>query len=211
MCAMRIPLIGDVKDHAVDALHRTKAEFESVIDRIPKPAHIPSPTFGKPNDTEGRALTPGEVALARSVFGDSIDYDKVRINDRSYLPFGLQPDNQAMTPNGHMYFDPAGTLYRDDFSKADIGKQALFIHEMTHVWQHQHGVHVEADALKGLVESRGDYAEQYKYQLEPNKKFSDYNIEQQGDIARDYFYLLHGRRRDGEPDISAYRDVLPFA
>ena len=27
----------------------------------------------------------------------------------------------------------------------------------------------------------------YKYQLEENKKFFEYNIEQQGDIARDIF------------------------
>ncbi len=61
-----------------------------------------------------RPLTPGEVAMARLVFGDAIDYATVRVHARGYLPFGLQPSRTAMAPNGNLYFPRAS--YRDDFS-----------------------------------------------------------------------------------------------
>jgi hypothetical protein len=37
-----------------------------------------------------RALTPGEVNLARSVFGSTIFYQAVLVHCESYLAFGLQ-------------------------------------------------------------------------------------------------------------------------
>src|SRR5918993_665283 len=37
-----------------------------------------------------RPLTPGEIALARSVFGNSIDYSKVRMVRRKWWPFHRQ-------------------------------------------------------------------------------------------------------------------------
>ncbi|MGQ8817436.1 hypothetical protein [Serratia sp. NA_13] len=49
-----------------------------------------------------RALTPGEVNLARSVFGNSIFYNRVRVHCDSYLPFGLQNQLTAMSPNGEL-------------------------------------------------------------------------------------------------------------
>jgi hypothetical protein len=54
---------------------------------------------------ESRALTPGEIALCRSVFGDAIDYAKVRLIKGKWWPF--QPRNAAMAPNGRIYFHPA--------------------------------------------------------------------------------------------------------
>lgn len=47
-----------------------------------------------------RRMTLGEIAMARRVFGDSIVYSRVWIHCDSYLPFGLQKQNYAMTPNG---------------------------------------------------------------------------------------------------------------
>ncbi|BEM07153.1 MULTISPECIES: hypothetical protein [Serratia] len=61
-----------------------------------------------------RALTPGEVNLARSVFGSTIFYQSVLVHCDSYLPFGLQNQYTAMSPNGELYFRRA--LYRPDFT-----------------------------------------------------------------------------------------------
>jgi hypothetical protein len=151
-----------------------------------------------------RPLTPGEVALCETVFGPNkinVNFDIVRIYHESYLPFGAQPNDVAMAPNGNIYFDPAGTLYEADFSTSSIHSKALLIHEMTHVWQHQKGVNVVA---KGMVQR------EYKYLPLTGKPFSDYNIEQQGDIVRDYFYLRNGYSKSGWPPISTYRALIPF-
>ena len=51
-----------------------------------------------------RLLTAGEVVLAKTVFGSTIDYSTVWIHKDSYLPFNLQNANTAMTPNGEIYF-----------------------------------------------------------------------------------------------------------
>lgn len=81
-----------------------------------------------------RALTPGEINLARSVFGSTIFYQSVLVHCDSYLPFGLQNQYTAMSPNGELYFRRA--LYRPDFTAHHLA-QHLFVHEMAHVWQHQ--------------------------------------------------------------------------
>ena len=52
-----------------------------------------------------RNLTAGEVAMARSVFGDGLDYDAVKVHRGGYwLFFGFQDEDTAVTPNGEMYF-----------------------------------------------------------------------------------------------------------
>lgn len=58
------------------------------------------------SDNEGsqRLLTPGEIALAKSIFGNSIVYPRVWIHHASYFPFKLQGRNTAMSPNGELYF-----------------------------------------------------------------------------------------------------------
>jgi hypothetical protein len=82
-----------------------------------------------------RPLTVGEVALARSVFGDAIAYDRVRVNHHKWIFF--QPRHIVMAPMGSLHFNPHGDLYCDDFGAASQRLQGLFIHEMTHVWQAQ--------------------------------------------------------------------------
>jgi len=76
-----------------------------------------------------RLLTLGEIALAKTVFRSSIDYNKVWIHHNSYLPFDLQDKHTAMTPNGELYFR---YWYKEDFSKETSDTQHLFIHEMSH-------------------------------------------------------------------------------
>ena len=130
---------------------------------------------------EARPLTPGEIEMCRRLFADAIDYTKPRVHNREYLWFGLQPDNTAMAPNGNIYFNPK--YFSEDFSDpSDPNNQWWFMHEMTHVWQHQLGYPVKwRGALRvGLG---------YEYVLAEDKKLSDYNMEAQGNILADYFAL----------------------
>lgn len=127
-----------------------------------------------------RLLTAGEIAMARQLFGDAIDYGAVRIYNRRYLPFGLQPKNCAMTPNGHLYFHQSCCL--TDFSKGSASARHWFMHEMAHVWQHQLGYPVR---LRGAVR----IGLSYRYALAIGKTLSDFNMEAQGDVLADYFVL----------------------
>lgn len=127
-----------------------------------------------------RPLTAGETAMAASLFGDAIDYPRVRIFNRRYLPFGLQPRNCAMTPNGSIYFHKSCCLL--DFSTGSEHARHWFMHEMVHVWQHQLGYPVR---LRGAFR----IGLSYHYRLAMGKSLRDYNMEAQGDLLADYFLL----------------------
>ena len=87
-----------------------------------------------------RRLTLGEIALARSVYGDRIDLFGVEIRRRKWAFF--QPRQVAMAPCGHIHFHPHGDGWRDDFAEADINRRGLFVHELAHVWQWQRGIYL---------------------------------------------------------------------
>ena len=91
-----------------------------------------------------------------------------------------------MTPNGEIYV--SGAIYRKDYSKAGVGLQAFFIHEMTHVWQYQNNIlRVKLSAILGQIRHFGNYGKMYEYTLEEGKNLIDYGIEQQAAIVEDYF------------------------
>ncbi len=147
-----------------------------------------------------RSLTSAEIALARSVFGDAIAYDRVRVHAAKWWPF--QPRQIAMAPNGHLYFSPKGDLYCDDFCDRPLVRQGLFIHEMTHVWQHQTGTN--------LILKRHPFC-RYDYSLKPGWTLRRYGIEQQAEIVRHAFLLAQGEKVPGAPPLEVYRAILPFA
>lgn len=115
------------------------------------------------------------------MFGTSIDYGKVRIRRRKWFPFHLR--KYVMAPTGHLHFHPQGEQYCDDFSTAPISRQALFIHEMTHVWQHQKGLF--------LLLRRHPFS-RYWYMLRPGWTLECYGIEQQAEIVKHAFLLRRG-------------------
>ena len=144
-----------------------------------------------------RPLTNGEVELARSIFGEAIDYSKVRLIKRKWWPF--QPKSVAMAPTGHIHFHPHGDLWSEDFSKEPLGRQGLFIHEMTHVWQAQ---------TRGrfyLPLMRHPFC-RYSYDFRPDRPFGRYGLEQQAEIVRHAFLAEKGARLKACPP----RTFLPF-
>ncbi len=128
-----------------------------------------------------RRLTAGEVAMARMVFKDSIDYDRVWIHNGGYPLFlGLQNRDTAVAPNGQIYF--IGVHYKEDFSIADAEERATLIHELTHVWQFQLGYPVKR--IRVLHPKMG-----YAYTLGV-KQLHELNMEAQGHVLADYYVLL---------------------
>ncbi|MDQ3074086.1 MAG: vgr related protein [Pseudomonadota bacterium] len=130
-----------------------------------------------------RDLTPGEIALARRMFGDAIDYRRVKLVRRKWWWF--QPRGIVMAPTGNIHFHPADPNWHEDFSAAPLSLQGLFIHEMTHVWQAQ---------TRGrfyLPLMRHPFC-RYDYRIEPGRSFDRYGLEQQAELARHRFLADRG-------------------
>jgi len=148
-----------------------------------------------------RALTREERRLAASMFGDSIDYDAVRIHRRKYWP--LHPRHVTMSPDGHIWFHPLGTLHCDDFGSASLALQGHFIHEMTHVWQAQRGGRYYLPLM------RHPFC-RYDYRFVPGKPFTRYGLEQQAEIVRHAFLMRRGVTIAEKPPLEMVEAVLPF-
>jgi hypothetical protein len=145
-----------------------------------------------------RFLTTGEIALARSIFADAIDYRQVRLVEGKWWP--LQPRRSAMAPMGNIYFHPDGGGWSDDFSREPLHRQGFFIHELTHVWQAQ------AKGRFYLPLMRHPFCH-YRYRLVPGRRFERYGLEQQAEIVRHRFLANHGVALADPPQ----PDLLPFA
>lgn len=148
-----------------------------------------------------RMLTPAEQAIARSVFGTAIDLDRVRIRHARWWPF--QPRHEIMAPDGDIWCHPQGSLWRDCYASASLSMQALFVHEMVHVWQAQRG------GRWYLPLMRHPFCH-YGYTLKPGKPFGRYGIEQQAEIVQDAFLLRSGVAKFGKPGLAVYEALLPF-
>lgn len=159
---------------------------------------MPAQTSSGKTHTE-RPLTDGETALARSVFGDAIDYARVRLCNAKWIFF--QPRHTVMAPTGHIHFHPHGPHWSTDFAAEGLSPQGLFIHELVHVWQWQQGVF--------LPVRRHPFC-RYDYALKPGLPFRRYGIEQQAEIIRHAFLLREGARIPGAPPLAQYRHLLPF-
>jgi hypothetical protein len=135
---------------------------------------------------KARPLTAGEIAMASLLFGDAIDYSRVRVHNRRYLPL-LQPKNCAMTPNGSIYFHQS--CFLPDYGAGDPATRHWFMHEMVHVWQHQLGYPVR---LRGAIR----IGLPYDYELREGAALRDYNMEAQGELLADYYVLKYLNKPD---------------
>lgn len=134
---------------------------------------------------QSRALTAGEIALGRSVFGDDIAWPKVRIFQAPRLGFG------AMVPIGRtIVFSKWRAAH--DFSTASMWDKGWFVHELTHVWQAARGTVLAAAKLRAL--GKGAYCYTPKA-----PRLGAYNIECQAEIARHLFLARAGAAEEGAP------------
>jgi hypothetical protein len=145
-----------------------------------------------------RPLTSGEIALARLVFGSAIDYERVRVHNTRFIPL-LQHKDVCITPNGELYFH--ASRYQSDFSRASEREQHWFMHEMAHVWQYQLGYPV---MWRGAIR----LGLSYDYEVSPELRLRDFNMEAQAEVLADYFALAHLHKRDTGLYDEMLRDFL---
>ena len=128
-----------------------------------------------------RHLTSAERALAKEVFGTGLATEQVRI---LALPWW----NRAFVVGPGLLVWPAETMPAD-FGACDcsLDTQAVFVHELTHVWQAQRGISLLVAKLRA-----GDSAAAYAYDLEQGPGFLALNIEQQAMVVEDGFRLSRG-------------------
>lgn len=156
-----------------------------------------------PGGLQGRPLTTGEADMARSVFGDEIDYNKVHIYNGAPEVAGIfrlsKTGLSAITPNGDIYIVEKDAQLAD-LSLASDAKRQMLIHEMTHVWQHQKGRNVESEAIVLFFKSGFKYDDCYAYSIDGKIKFQSLNIEQQAHMVEDYFALREMPEWEAPPD-----------
>jgi hypothetical protein len=128
-----------------------------------------------------RRLTPGERALAHEMFGEGLDATRVRL-----LAVPVWP--RAFVAGPRLMVWPAAEA-AVDFAAAALPLQAVFVHELTHVWQAQNGVSLLLAKLRA-----GDGAAAYAYDLGPEPDFTRLNIEQQAMVVQHAFVSSRGGR-----------------
>jgi hypothetical protein len=124
-----------------------------------------------------RPLDSREIALGRMVFGDSIRYEKVRLDERSRI--------------GCRRY---GFAYVGFYCINSWGKMSdpVLVHELMHVWQYQRVGSVYIPRALRAQRSREGYNYGGPEALREKKKLADFNYEQQADIVADYFCLQQG-------------------
>ena len=148
-----------------------------------------------------RPLTTGEREMGRSVFADSLDWERIRLVRGGVLV--LFADGVAIRNRIYLH----ARVYRPDYAAADVRLtlRALLIHELMHVWQFQNLR--EYHWSRAGLEHLRHYGGVYEYRLagagEAVHALLDYRYEQQGRLLQDYYML-----RELGRDVSAYEAVL---
>ena len=155
-----------------------------------------------------RALTEGEITLAKTIFGDSIDYAKVKVYGSKISR--LQPDNFNAAPDGNLYMVKN---YSEDFSKSPAEDRAALLHELTHVWQIQNNtMNLKVAFVKETLKAKFNYLAANRYTLKAGKDFNQYGFEQQAGIIEDYVLLSNGKQplynQSKEYEIGEYKAAL---
>ncbi len=128
-----------------------------------------------------RPLSKREISLASAIFGESLPYARIRIDERALVG-----------PRQGKF------CYVSFYTINSWGKMPdpLLIHELVHVWQYHHlGIAYIPRALAAQYSPEGyNYGgvEGLRSAIGKGKKLTDFNYEQQADIIEDYFRLLVG-------------------
>lgn len=138
---------------------------------------------------KSRPLTAGEIDMAKSVFGGTLDTSNICLKTAWWVLKGY-----AVSPNGNIYFNQNDWI--DDFSQENLWLRAWLIHELTHIWQIQQGIKVFRKAL---------FNRKYSYVLKEGKSFFSYGVEQQARMVEDYY-----KQREMGKDCTDLRACIPF-
>lgn len=129
-----------------------------------------------------RAMTAREIAIAQRIYGNQINYRRVRFDAYAYLG----PRQQNICYVSFYLINSWGKM-----------SDALLIHELVHIWQYeQMGAVYMPRALAAQASSTG-----YDYGGVPGLRnalgiagdLRTFNLEQQGDIMADYYRIRNGQ------------------
>ena len=137
-----------------------------------------------------RPLTDAEILRGSQIFGKSIDFQLVMIDDKAhyvvrdkvvaYVSFNTINSHGALSPD-------------------------IFIHELVHIWQYQN--FGAGYIMQALWAQRTKACYDYTYVIARDKategwsnlkSIHQFNAEQQGDLVQDYFRLKTGLRAQWE-------------
>lgn len=140
-----------------------------------------------------RPLNEQELRLGKKIFGDAIDYKRVRVDEGARIGTG----KLALA---YVSFNLIN--YRRKITKA------IFVHELMHIWQYQrYGSIYLARAIKAQRSREGyDYGgvENLYQAMNCGMSLLDFNFEQQADIVEDYYRLLKNPGAAGPLVLSVY-------
>ena len=152
-------------------------------------------------DPSCRDLVEAEVANAREIFGEALDYSRVKIFERpsfatipAKLVLGFQ--GIAETPNGNIYYQDINH-YAADMTR-DPKKLAVLVHEMTHAWQYQTRRGLLLSAIGEYIDAGYDYGALYNYDITDDATFAELGIEQQAGVVEDYQSLRSSFQSAGD-------------
>lgn len=155
-----------------------------------------------------RHLTRGEEHLARKVFAAALPYGRIYLADFYLLGSGSVPVTLASSPFRRRAVYAICWGDKDVFGKgADavgVDAQASFIHELTHVWQGQHGRFAQGYMLRSVAAQcahgirdvisgrrwRGwsrHRRRAYDYSSKLGRPWSEFNVEQQSLLVEEWF------------------------
>jgi len=169
--------------------------------------------LGDKATTRSRKLNPTEIAYAKDIFKDSVDYPEITITRDSMLATGAP---KTLGNTIHLRSD-WGHFKEDTLDLTQRGLETL-IHEMGHVWQYQNGgLAYIPDSLwaqlKGAV-SGGSRNVVYNWReaVRTGTPWEEWNPEQQAEAIEDYNRLLR-KSKDGTvtlAELSEIATLLPY-
>jgi hypothetical protein len=116
----------------------------------------------------GRKLTAAEVGQLKRVFGDSVDYGKIRVKEGS---------SGLLTAFSDRPWCMGNTIYLPKPSKDPAKRMSTLVHETVHVWQHQHaGTTYLSSSIYG--QTAGDGYD-YNKGIREGKRFDQLSAEHQ--------------------------------
>lgn len=161
-----------------------------------------------------RYLYDSEKDEAKKVFADSVDYSNVTINDLG--------GNQVITIAGRKLDDLRNWTYSICWNTSVVQNGVIplkvhrtLIHEMTHVWQGQHGAYPTNYMVQSLFAQLssgiGDIIKKREWRTwdehrgatytfamsDIGKNWSEFNVEQQASIVESWYIAEADRKNEG--------------
>jgi len=176
-----------------------------------------------------RRLTDFEIQEARRVFGDGLDYERVRVVENNYFPNFIADIGAALqgrkrtwdngiTLGNHVMFPRSLKTDAATVDGGDLMDIGWLMHELTHAWQFQlvgwrylyETLSVQIKMGMACYNYQGTHATKAKAvrsACQVGQDIEHFNFEQQGDFSRDYYFELRGGREHDawEPLVRSFK------